>query len=320
MTAGTSTLEIASEPRPTSVAGLADVNPSAHRAQVAIALSIMIIPALGSVEAIRLIAQHQVGAIEWALFGIMYAVHMGGVTIGLHRLLAHRAFSAGPVVEAILVIMGSMAGQGPALYWVSTHRAHHAYSDGEGDPHTPQLHGPGWRGKLRGLWYSHMPWMLSRRVASSSHFARDLLRNRSLLRLNESYFLWFALGLIIPAVAGGLLRGSLMGAWSGFVFGSLLRMFIANHAAWCVGSVCHMFGSRPFRTNDSSGNSWWVAILTFGEGLQNNHHAFPSSYRHAVRWWEPDLSGWCIAVMAKLKLVADLRQPSAAAIERVTKR
>ena len=318
MIAQTSPLEIASETR-TSAPGLSEVNPSAHRLQVSIALAIMIVPAIGAIEALRLVIQHQVGPIEWILFAAMYAVHMGGVTIGLHRLLAHRAFSTSSALETLLVIMGSMAGQGPVLYWVSTHRAHHAYSDTDGDPHTPQLHGDGRWGKLRGLWYSHMPWMLSRRIANSSHFARDLLRNRSLVRLNENYFIWLALGFVIPTLAGGLLHQSPAGLWYGFVFGGLLRMFIANQAAWCVGSVCHMFGSRPFRTNDSSGNNWWVAILTFGEGLQNNHHAFPSSYRHAVRWWEPDLSGWCIALMAKAKLVWDRKHPSPAVIERAKK-
>lgn len=300
--------------------GISDVSPGAHRLQVAIALAIMVVPAAGAALALRLVLQHRAGAIEWILFGVMYAVHMGGVTIGLHRLLAHRAFETSPALKAILVIAGSMAGQGPALYWISTHRAHHAYSDTEGDPHTPQLHGNGWRGRLKGLWYAHMPWMLSRRVAASSHFTRDLLRDRMLVRLNQSYFLWLALGLAIPALIGGLVHGSVAGAWYGFVFGGLLRMFVANQAAWCVGSVCHMFGSRPFRTNDASGNNWWVAILTFGEGLQNNHHAFPSSYRHAVRWWEPDLSGWCIGLTAKLRLVWSLKHPSPAVIERAMNR
>lgn len=298
--------------------GLAEVTPGAHRFQRRIALAIMIVPALGAVEAVRLWLRHEVGAGDLVLFAVMYAVHMGGVTMGLHRLLAHRAFSTSKAMETLLIIMGSMAGQGPVLYWVATHRAHHAYSDTEADPHTPQRSGRGFWGRMKGLWYAHMPWMLSRRIALASHFAPDLLRNRTLVKLSQSYFLWLGLGLVLPAVAGGLLHGSFRGLWAGFIYGGLARLFVANQAAWCVGSVCHMFGSRPFRTNDSSGNNWWVAILTFGEGLQNNHHAFPSSYRHAVRWWEPDPSGWCLALLAKTKLVWNLRHPSPAAIERVT--
>ena len=306
--------------QPLAALGMSNVNARAHRQQVVIALAVMLVPALGSLEALRLLLTHQVGVTEWILFGAMYAVHMGGVTMGLHRLLAHRAFETSRPLKALLVIMGSMAGQGPALYWISTHRAHHAYSDTEGDPHTPQRHGPGLRGRIKGLWYAHMPWMLSRRVAAASHFTRDLLRDRQLMWLNETYFIWLALGFAIPAAIGGLMHGSLAGAWSGFIFGGLLRMFVANQAAWCVGSVCHMFGGRPFRTHDSSGNNWWVAILTFGEGLQNNHHAFPSSYRHAVRWYEPDLSGWGIAAMSKLKLVWNLKHPSPTVIARAMNR
>jgi stearoyl-CoA desaturase (delta-9 desaturase) len=300
--------------RPSQAPGMTNVE-SAMRRRVA--LVIMILPALGALEAVRLWLGGAAGRVEWLLFAAMYFAHMGGVTMGFHRLLAHRAFSTSDAMMTLLVVLGSMAGQGPVIYWVATHRAHHAYSDTEADPHSPQLYGQGWRAQLRGLWYAHMPWMLAPCIASSAHFARDLLRNRALMRLNESYFVWLVLGLALPTVAGGLAHRSWAGLWSGFVFGGLARMFVANQAAWCVGSVCHMFGGRRFRTNDSSANSWWVAVLTFGEGLQNNHHAFPSSYRHAIRWWEPDLSGWCIALLAKLGLVRNLRPPSAAAIQRI---
>jgi stearoyl-CoA desaturase (delta-9 desaturase) len=298
--------------------GISSVSQSAHELQKRIALATMIVPALGTIEAARLIYHHAAGTSEIVLFAVMYVVHMGGVTMGLHRLLAHRAYATSKAMQTLLVIMGSMAGQGPALYWVSTHRAHHAYSDTPADPHSPNLFGEGRWAKAKGLWYAHMPWMLARRVASSSHFARDLLRDRGLLRLHQTYFVWLGLGFLIPAAAGGLVHHSWAGAWAGFIFGGMARMFVANQAAWCVGSVSHMFGGRPFRTDDHSANNWWVAVLTFGEGLQNNHHAFPSSYRHAVRWWEPDFSGWCLALLARLRLIWNLHPPSAAVINRMS--
>jgi stearoyl-CoA desaturase (delta-9 desaturase) len=301
---------------PPAAPGMVYVTPAAHRVQKRIALAVMIVPALGTIEAARLWLHHRLGLGDLGLFVLMYGVHMGGVTIGLHRLLAHRAFSTGKVMQMLLVAMGSMAGQGPVLYWVATHRAHHAYSDTDADPHSPHHFGEDPWSKLKGLWHSHMPWMLAPRIASASHFARDLLRDRTLMMLHQMYFLWLALGLVLPAAIGAMIHHSWMGLWYGFVVGGLARMFFANQAAWCVGSVCHMFGSRPFETHDSSGNNWWVAILTFGEGLQNNHHAFPSYYRHAVRWWEPDLSGWSIALFSKLRLASNLRPPSRAAIER----
>lgn len=296
--------------------GIKQLNKSSHAIQRNIALAVMFVPFLGTLEAVRLMFQGRAGWIEFWLFAGMYFVHMGGVTIGMHRQIAHASFKTGKLFRALSIIAGSMAGQGPVLYWASTHRAHHRYSDKQGDPHTPQLHGPGFVNRLRGLFYSHMPWMLADKVASPSDFCRDILRDRTLMKLNQFYFHWLALGFIIPGALDAALSGDGMaGFWRGIVFGGLFRMFLANQAAWCVGSVCHMFGRRPFRTHDSSGNNWWVAFLTFGEGLQNNHHAFPKHYRHAVEWYEPDLSGWVLFILEKLGIVWDLNRPSRPTIE-----
>jgi stearoyl-CoA desaturase (delta-9 desaturase) len=116
------------------------------------------------------------------------------------------------------------------------------------------------------------------------------------------------------------LTGSWAGAWSGFIFGGLLRMFVANQFAWCVGSVCHSYGSRPFKTGDKSTNNWFIALMTFGEGLQNNHHAFPAWYRHGVHWWELDISGWLLTLLGKLGIVWELRSPSKETIDMVRNR
>jgi stearoyl-CoA desaturase (delta-9 desaturase) len=291
-------------------AGISKINSRAHKTHKTVALGIMLVPFVGFLEAIRLTLNGLLGPVEIALFGVMYFVHMGGVTMGLHRLVAHRAFKTSKPMKAFLAICGSMAGQGPVFYWVSTHRAHHAYSDQPGDPHSPNLLGSDWLSKLKGLWYAHMPWMLSDHVASWSHFSREVVKDRVLLFVHRTYFIWVAVGLAIPAAIGGLAYGSWLGAWSGFIFGGLARMFVANQSAWCVGSVSHRYGSKPFATRDMSANNWFVAIVTFGEGLQNNHHAFPSSYRHSVVWWEPDLSGWCLALMAKLGLVWNRNFPA----------
>jgi stearoyl-CoA desaturase (delta-9 desaturase) len=295
--------------------GIKRLNKQAHAVQRNYALLVMAIPFLGSLEAARLAFTGRAGWLEAALFLGMYFVHMGGVTIGLHRQFSHRSFKSGPIFQALSIIAGSMGGQGPLLYWVSTHRAHHKYSDKAGDPHTPQLHGTGFRNRMRGLFYSHMPWMLSDTIASPSDFCKDILRDRALMKLNQGYFLWLILGLLIPGALAFAVTGDPARFWSGFIFGGMLRMFVANQAAWCVGSVCHMFGSRPFRTHDASGNNWWVAILTFGEGLQNNHHAFPRYYRHAVEWYEPDLSGWLVAILERLGVVWDVNRPSKATVE-----
>lgn len=296
--------------------GIVRLNRQSARMIRIMALAIMVIPALGFAEALRLVWTGMISGADLAVFAVMYFIHMAGISMGFHRMLAHRAFKAGRVFRTLLLIAGSMAGQGPVLYWVATHRRHHAYSDREGDPHSPNLAGEDRWSRLRGLWHAHMPWMLSDRVSSWSRFARDQMTDRQTLFFNNTYFVWLLLGLALPALAGYWIHGGWMGTWIGFVTGGLARMFIANQFAWCVGSVCHRFGSQPFNNRDHSTNSWWVAVFTFGEGLQNNHHAFPGSYRHGVKWSEPDLSGWILHGLGKLDVVDGLRAPDPAAHNR----
>jgi stearoyl-CoA desaturase (Delta-9 desaturase) len=272
--------------------------------------------ALGFVAAVVLIVAGLATTLDYVLFGVMYSVHTLGVSLGLHRYLAHKCFKTSRGFEAVLMIMGSMALQGPIMFWVATHRLHHRFADIPGDPHSPNLHGNDLSGRLRGLWWAHMPWMLSDTNARWDFFAPDILRDRTLFRYHRTYALFGGLGLVLPAAIAFAIEGTLMAALGGLVFGGLARAFLANQAAWCVGSVCHMFGTRPYRTGDRSANNWPVAILTFGEGLQNNHHAFPGAYRHGIRWWEPDLAGWVIGLLGKVRLVWQLRMPTEEAIAR----
>lgn len=280
------------------------------------ALTVMLVPLAGFIVAVYLISVGRFSGVDLFLFFIMYFLQMAGITIGFHRYLAHKTFSTSRFFEAILLICGSMAAQGPIMFWVTTHRRHHAYSDKVGDPHSPNLHGNGFLGKLQGLWYAHMPWMLAKDVSMWRFFAPDIIKDRRLFFFHQTYLFWIVLGLVIPAFIGGMVGGTLEAAFSGFIFGGLARIFVANQAAWCVGSICHMFGSRPFRTGDKSSNNWVVALFTFGEGLQNNHHAFPGSYRHGVKWWEPDLSGWILFLLGKIGVVWDLRSPNESMIKK----
>ncbi len=275
----------------------------------------MTLPVIGLAVGIQMALQGGITGLDVVLFSVMYFVHMAGITIGFHRYVTHRAFRTSRPLEAILMIAGSMGAQGPLMFWVSTHRRHHRFSDQTGDPHSPNLHGSGVRARLHGLWYAHMPWMLSDESSRWTVFGPDVLRDRRLMWYHRTYSIWVLVGLLIPAAVGFAVGHTAQAALGGLVFGGLVRIFVANQAAWCVGSVCHSFGFRPFDTEDHSANNWPVALLTFGEGLQNNHHAFPGSFRHAVRWWEPDLSGWIIAGLARLGLVWDARQPEPAQVE-----
>ncbi len=289
-----------------SVPGISNLDGKAAQLQTTFAMGVMFIPLIGTIEAGRLLFSTTIPTWAWVLFGVMYFVHMFGVTAGLHRLASHNGYETSNFMKALLTIMGSTAAQGPLLYWVATHRRHHIFSDREGDPHSPNLH----ENKWQGLWYSHMPWMLSKKVSAWTHYANDVLRDPVYFYVHRTYLVWVIAGLVIPAAIGGAIGGTLESVWIGFIFGGLARMFFANQSAWMVGSISHRYGSRRFKTNDKSKNNWLVGVLAFGEGLQNNHHAFPINYRHSVYWYEPDLTGWVIALMGKVGLVWELRSPN----------
>lgn len=309
----TSGLATSTDPVP-APPGIVSLDPASRRLKRLSALTTMGLPIAGSIVGAVLVATRRFTVLDGALLVAMYAVHMGGITIGFHRHAAHKAFRTSLPLQAALLAAGSMGAQGPLTFWVATHRRHHRFSDRPGDPHSPNLHGTTVRGRLRGLWYAHMPWMLSDESARWTVFAPDVIRDRQMMWFNRTYFWWVGLGLLLPASIGLAVGRSWGAALGGLVFGGFVRILLANQAAWCVGSVCHAVGGRPFENGDRSANNWAVALVTFGEGLQNNHHAFPGSFRHAVRWWEPDMSGWVVAGLAAVGLVWDARQPDRAAV------
>jgi stearoyl-CoA desaturase (Delta-9 desaturase) len=286
------------------------LNPRSARAKRVVALVTIGVPAIGFAIAAYLMQSARATGLDYSLFAVFYAIQTFGISIGFHRYVAHKSFKTSRFFEGVLMITGSMALEGPLLFWVSTHRRHHRFSDEAGDPHSPNLSGAGLRGKLRGLWYAHIPWMFSDQESRVTAFAPDVLRDRYLYNYSRTYPIWALASLLLPGVLGFAIGGTFAAALSGFVFGGLARVFVANQAAWCVGSISHMIGSRPFVTHDNSANNWPVAFFTFGEGLQNNHHAFPGAYRHGMRWWEPDLSGWLLAVLGKARIVWDLKMPN----------
>jgi stearoyl-CoA desaturase (Delta-9 desaturase) len=294
---------------------IVQLNPQSARAKRVVALVTIGIPAIGFGVAIYLMVTGRATVLDYALFVVFYAIQMFGITIGFHRYVAHKSFKTSRLIEGVLMIAGSMALEGPLLFWVGTHRRHHRWADEPGDPHSPNLGGASLSGKLCGLWYAHIPWMFSDKESRANVFAPDVLRDRHLYNYSRTYPIWALMSLLLPAILGFAIGGTPADAFSGFVFGGLARIFVANQATWCVGSVSHMYGSRPFANNDDSANNWPVAFFTFGEGLQNNHHAFPGAYRHSMRWWEPDLNAWVLTVLAKLGIVWDLHMPNRRTID-----
>jgi stearoyl-CoA desaturase (Delta-9 desaturase) len=264
----------------------------------------MIVPFAATVTAIVLLWGSLVSWHDLALFGVMYVITAGGITIGYHRMLTHRSFRTHKPTEYIFAGLGSMAVQGPVIAWVADHRKHHAHTDVEGDPHSPHVgHGEGVLGVLQGLWHAHMGWLLSEHGrADWKKYAPDLYEDRGMRLLNRRFVSLVFLGLAIPAAAGYLLTGTLVGAATGLLWGGLVRIFFVHHVTWSVNSVCHFLGSRRFEVEDQSTNVFWLALPSLGESWHHNHHAFPRSAVHGLRRWELDPSALLIAGMEKVGL------------------
>jgi stearoyl-CoA desaturase (delta-9 desaturase) len=255
---------------------------------------------------------------SWVHLGLllgMYALTALGITVGFHRLFSHRAFETNRGIQFILAVLGSMAAEGPLLKWVALHRRHHQHSDQPGDPHSPHQRGNSLLGLLRGLWHAHVGWVFQADPPDLPRYVKDLGQSRLLRAASTLFPLWVVIGLVvigllIPAALGGLLTGTWIGVLFGLLWGGLARIFLVHHVTWSVNSVCYVWGHRPFRTNDHSRNNVLFGVLALGEGWHNNHHAFPTSARHGLRWWQVDMSYWVIRALALLGLAWKVGLPA----------
>lgn len=270
----------------------------------------VILPFAGLITAIALLwGVHFSWVYLIILFG-MYLVTGLGITIGYHRFFTHKSFETPRFMQALLAIMGSMALEGSVLQWAAVHRSHHQHSDDEHDPHSPHTHGAGVLNTLRGMWHAHMGWLFRTHTISLQKYVVDLRKDRLILVMSRLFPLWAVLGLIIPAALGGLFTLSWTGVLLGFIWGGLVRIFFVHHVTWSINSVCHMWGSRPFNSHDESRNNVIFGVLGLGEGWHNNHHAFPTSARHGLKWWQLDISYLIILCMSKVGLAHAVRVPS----------
>ncbi|MCW5756912.1 MAG: fatty acid desaturase [Phycisphaeraceae bacterium] len=252
-----------------------------------------------------------VGWTELALMTGLYLVTGFGVTIGYHRLFTHKSFRTGPIMTTIFGILGSMSSQGPIISWVAHHRCHHQHSDHEHDPHSPHGHGSGFMGIVKGFFMSHVGWMILGGRRDLKKYVPDLEADPLVRTLSRTFLVWMALSLLLPAAIGGLISMTWWGAFLGFVWGGLIRIALVHHITWSVNSVCHIWGSRSYDSHDESRNNPIVGVLALGEGWHNNHHAFPTSARHGLKWWQFDSSYLIIKALEKLGLVWDVKVPSA---------
>ncbi len=220
-----------------------------------------------------------------------------GVTLGYHRLLTHGSFVTSKPVRWFFAFVGGISGEGSAIVWVANHRKHHAFSDQEGDPHSP---------RDGGLW-SHMLWLFPQHTTAEvdahvKRWAPDLAKDSGVLFFHKTFLLWhFVIGGGLLA-AGWALYGPEIGV-SWLLWGLAVRMVYVFHVTWFVNSATHIWGYRNYETSDDSRNLWWVGLLAFGEGWHNNHHAFQRMAAHGHKWWEFDMTYWVILAMERLGLV-----------------
>jgi stearoyl-CoA desaturase (delta-9 desaturase) len=272
-----------------------------------------IVPAGGALGvAVSICSGQAVHGFEIGLFIAGYVLTLAGLEIGYHRYFSHRAFKTSPRFAALLAILGATSFQGGVIWWVATHRRHHAHTDREADPHSPRTApGAGLWQRANRLWHAHIGWMFDPgclKPPGWERLATDLFRDPTLFRLHIHYAYWGMLGLALPAVAGWLWYGDLRGMLNGLLWGGLLRLFAANHMMYCANSLCHAIGRQSIPCEDDSRNLTGLALLSLGLSLHNNHHCFPSAAILRFRWYQIDPAGMLIGLLEKFGVVWDVRR------------
>jgi stearoyl-CoA desaturase (Delta-9 desaturase) len=251
--------------------------------------------------------------ISWLDIGLavgLYLVSCLGVTVGFHRYFTHGGFKAKPWLRYTLAVAGSLSVQGGVIRWVADHRRHHAFSDKEGDPHSPWRYGETVPALLKGLWFSHVGWLFDPDHTNQKRFTPDLLADKGIVRIEKLFPVLVAVSLLLPAAIGGLVTMSWSGALSAFFWAGLVRIGLLHHVTWSINSICHAIGERPFVARDKSANFWPLAILSLGESWHNSHHADPSMARHGVLRGQIDISARVIWAFEKLGWVWDVKWPT----------
>ncbi len=289
-------------------------SPRIRALQRAFAFPTILIPLVGVGVAAVQVWEGRVGRMEIVLLVVMYCITTLSITAGFHRGFTHRAYVASTGVRAAFGVLGSMAALGPVINWVSNHRRHHAFSDRIGDPHSPYITDQGAPlSGLRGLWHAHVGWLFDGEVSNATVFARDLIRDRVIARVNKMYLPCVALGLALPGVVGGIWTHTWDGVWQGILWGGLVRIALNHQALWTIGSFGHIIGRRTFDTgaHEQSRNSMLVNIPLLGEGWHNNHHAFPRAAYISFEWWQYDPTGWVIRALEVCGWIRDVKHAPA---------
>jgi len=274
--------------------------------QVMVTGLIVVVPFAGLAAAAAMLWGHGIGPADVLLAAGLYTLTGFGVSAGFHRLVTHRSFTARPWLRITLAVAGSMSFQGDVISWAAIHRRHHAFTDRPGDPHSPYRYGTGTSGQLRGLVHAHIGWLFRDDPTPAARYAPDLLADPAMTRVARAFPALCAVSLIVPAAAGWVLGGDLRAAWTAFLWGGLVRVLVLQHVTFSVNSLCHYYGRQEYDTADESRNLAWLAIPTWGEAWHNNHHAFPTSYRHGLKRGQIDLSAALIRLMEIVGIARDV--------------
>ena len=294
-----------------TVPGVRRLDSGTARLQRRLVLIVTIVPFVGFIAAAWRAWGHGLSPLDLSIFATMYLVTGFGITVGFHRLFTHQSFRARRWLSHALAIAGSMAIQGPVIRWVADHRRHHAFSDQAGDPHSPHLDdGPGMRAVLKALRHAHIGSFVDDQQTSARRWAPDLVKDPAMRRIDSLFPLWVGISFGLPPIVGFTITGTLSGAMSAFLWGSLARIFLLHHVTWSINSICHFYGSRPYRTSDFSTNNWVLSLISLGESWQNYHHAFPTSAVHGLRRRQIDLTAGVIRLLSAVGLAWDVKQVS----------
>jgi len=285
--------------------------------RVAVTAAIVLVPFGGLVLAVWLAWGHGLNLANILLAAAFYLVTGLGVTIGFHRLLTHRSFTAAPVLRVVLAIAGSMSFEGDVIGWVAIHRRHHAFADRPGDPHSPYRYGTSLPGQLRGLAHAHVGWLLRDDPTPAARYAPDLVADPALRAISAAFPALCVVSLGLPFAVGWAIGGSWHAALAALLWAGLVRVSLLQHVTWSVNSLCHVIGARPFTTRryDRATNLWPLALLSLGESWHNMHHSDPTCARHGADPRQIDISASVIRIFEHFGWATSVHWPAAARLD-----